>query len=63
MGNIDLEANNNKNKGSGSQALGNITSCCSTRTAIIVLVGIAVIVGIILGVVIGVPKQQQQDAM
>ena len=65
---IDIEANGNKASGKANQAIanqnssGSSISCCDKRTAIIVIIGTAIIVAIVLGVGIGVATKNQRDA-
>ena len=64
---LNLEANDNKAIGKLSQAIGDQNnnsssfSYCSKSTAIIVLIGIAIIVGIVLGVEISVGNKDRHE--
>ena len=67
-GNIDIEANNNSAEG-GAQAVGNSNTstsssiCCTTRTAIVTMVGVTIISAISLGVGFGLESRSQDKSM
>ena len=63
----DIEANRNEANGEALQAVANANTnntaliVCSTRTAIILIIGIAILFGIVIGVTIGTRPKWARD--